>query len=972
MRLGFKELSVAIMVMLVTSSYARIKDIGVPSIVNYSRSEYNASTQNWNVTQKNNGFMYFGNNDGILEYDGTDWKTYPVPNSSVVRSVLAVGDTIYTGAFEEIGFLSPDASGKLAYTSLNHLIPEEYLRFDEIWNIYENHGRIILQSFNYIFILSGGEVRVIEPLSKFGMLYKANNNFYVVDVESGLMLLEDEGLKLLSNNPVFLQNEIRCVLSLDNGDLLIGTISEGLFVFSKVTGRITPWDTDVNDRISEDNLFSALKLSDGNIAFGSVGNGVYLSNQDGQILQHINRYKGLQNNTILSLHEDRRNNLWLGLDNGIDYIEISSPLTFLNYIFNIESAYTSLVHNGILYIGTNQGLYASEFSEINNVYSDGEGLQLIKGTEGQVWSLEVIDNTLFCGHNSGCFVIEGFTARQLSDIRGFWTFLMPPGRSQTILAGTYSGMVSLTRDNGQWSFKDEVKGFSESSRSMFMDNESSLWISHGYKGLYRLSLNSSLDSVVHTQLYKSESGLPEQLPYNIQVINSEMYITTHTGIFKYNYSGNSLSKPGYINEIFKGKGFIDKIHQDKNGNLWYFTNNYFGVMRLLEDGNYIDITSPFAGISELLIPAFQNIYVHDLHNVLIGSQNGLIHYTPSMVKDYNFAEEVFIKEATFYGKHDELTSWFIGSIGNVPEHETRNLSYSSNSVMFRFAIPAFERPEKNYFSYRLIGFDQGWSDWERANFKEYTNLREGDYTFQVKAVNAFNAVSEIKSFHFTIKPPFFRSRLAYLAYSLLLGLIIIGNFYHVRKRVLRTRMREKLRHEKKLARREEMFKEQTALSEREIVHLRNESLKNEMKFKNKELANATLHLIQKNKTLNYLKSDLNNLLNIIPANSPQKSSLNNLLKKINRDLRNEKSWEVFNNYFDEVHQDFINRLKGEYEDLTPKELRLCAYLRMNISTKEIAPLMNISVRGVEISRYRLRKKLKLDHNKNLTEFIMTF
>ena len=156
------------------------------------------------------------------------------------------------------------------------------------------------------------------------------------------------------------------------------------------------------------------------------------------------------------------------------------------------------------------------------------------------------------------------------------------------------------------------------------------------------------------------------------------------------------------------------------------------------------------------------------------------------------------------------------------------------------------------------------------------------------------------------------------------------------------------------------------------MHLRNESLKNEMKFKNKELANATLHLIQKNKTLTYLKEDLGKLLKTIPSESTEKHNVNSLLKKINRDLRNEKNWELFNNYFDEVHQDFIARLKDKFPDLSPKELRLCAYLRMNISTKEIAPLMNISVRGVEISRYRLRKKLNLDHKTNLTDFFISF
>jgi ligand-binding sensor domain-containing protein/DNA-binding CsgD family transcriptional regulator len=971
MRITIRFFHFCILFVQIYSAVAQIKSIGVPNIVNHSRSKYNASTQNWSITQCQKGFLYFGNNDGILEYDGTNWKTYQVPNSSVVRSVLAIGDTIYSGAFEEIGFLAHDKENKLAYHSLNHLIPKPYLNIDEIWNIYESNGKVIFQSFNYIFILNKGCIKIVEPVSKFSMLHQADEDFFIVDVDNGLMLLKDDSLELFSKHPIFFRNEIRCILPLNNGELLIGTSNEGMFLCNKLTKSIKPWISEVNERIQENNLFSAIKLLNGNLAFGSVSNGIYISNQEGHILQHLNRYKGLQNNTILSVFEDRRNNLWLGLDNGIDYLEVSSPISLLNYNYNIESAYTSIVHKGVMYVGTNQGLYAKEFKKINSFNSNKGEFSLIKGTEGQVWCLDIIDNTLFCGHNFGCFIIEGYTAIQISDIRGFWSFLKPANNDQFVLAGTYTGLVRFHRQKGSWDFYDEVKGFYESSRNLFMDSFNNLWVAHGYRGLFKLKLSSSLDSVLTVKLYKAERELPEELPYNIQILNSEMYITSQNGIFKYDHSTDSFKKPDDLNFLFKHKGFIDKIHQDKNGNLWYFTNDYLGLMRLLEDGTYIDITSPFSSVNEILLPAFQNIYIHDSYNVFIGSQKGLIHYSPNIIKDYLVADEVFIKEATFYGKQKSITSFFVSNTF-TPSDKTRILPYSKNSVTFKFTSPAFENPDKIEFSHRLVGFNANWSDWDRVNFKEYTNLREGSYTFQIKAINVFRAESEIISFHFVIKPPILRSRAAYAIYLVILILIILGNFYYIRKKILKARQREKLKHEKRLAQREKIFKEQTALSEKEIMQLRNESLKSEMRFKNKELANATLHLIQKNKTLTYLKEDLSKLLKTIKTDSPEKDKVNGLLKKINRDLRNEKSWELFNSYFDEVHQDFIARLKEKYEDLSPKELRLCAYLRMNISTKEIAPLMNISIRGVEISRYRLRKKLKLDHNANLTDFLLSF
>ncbi|RYY44098.1 MAG: transcriptional regulator, partial [Chitinophagaceae bacterium] len=85
----------------------------------------------------------------------------------------------------------------------------------------------------------------------------------------------------------------------------------------------------------------------------------------------------------------------------------------------------------------------------------------------------------------------------------------------------------------------------------------------------------------------------------------------------------------------------------------------------------------------------------------------------------------------------------------------------------------------------------------------------------------------------------------------------------------------------------------------------------------------------------------------------------------------DKEWESFTRHFDKVHSDFIIGLKDKHPTVTGNEVKLCAYLRMNLSTKEIAQLMNISVRGVEISRYRLRKKLLIPSEMNLFDYLIT-
>ena len=168
---------------------------------------------------------------------------------------------------------------------------------------------------------------------------------------------------------------------------------------------------------------------------------------------------------------------------------------------------------------------------------------------------------------------------------------------------------------------------------------------------------------------------------------------------------------------------------------------------------------------------------------------------------------------------------------------------------------------------------------------------------------------------------------------------------------------------------EQTLEEQKVAAEKEVMLLKNEKLQSDMKYKNKELATATYHIVQKNKFLTSIKQELSVL---IPGSKNEVivSELKRINRKIDRDIQNEKNWEVFDRYFDEVHQEYHSRLKKMHPELTPGELRLCSYLRMNVATKEIAPLMNISVRGVEISRYRLRKKLKLDQSANLVDYLM--
>jgi DNA-binding CsgD family transcriptional regulator len=225
--------------------------------------------------------------------------------------------------------------------------------------------------------------------------------------------------------------------------------------------------------------------------------------------------------------------------------------------------------------------------------------------------------------------------------------------------------------------------------------------------------------------------------------------------------------------------------------------------------------------------------------------------------------------------------------------------------------------------------------------------------------------SAITFYKFEVLPPWYRSTLAYLLYTMLLvsGIFIVDRW---QRRKYKTQLAQYEEEQKRLLYIHELEKNK---NESELIELRNEKLETEIAFKNSEMASSAMHLVKKGELLNKVKSDLIQMTKRI-ENEKAISELKKLIKSLNEDDNLDQEWEHFSVHFDKVHSDFLVALKHKHPNVTPNELKLSAYLRMNLSTKEIAQLMNISVRGVEISRYRLRKKLGIPTETNLFDYLI--
>ncbi|MFT3911761.1 MAG: triple tyrosine motif-containing protein [Ferruginibacter sp.] len=314
---------------------------------------------------------------------------------------------------------------------------------------------------------------------------------------------------------------------------------------------------------------------------------------------------------------------------------------------------------------------------------------------------------------------------------------------------------------------------------------------------------------------------------------------------------------------------------------------------------------------------------------------------------------------------------FGGYMGEVNEDSSTNkprktkVSHSWNSFHFEYTSPVYAQQSNIEYSYYLENFDDKWSEFSRKTEKDYTNLPAGNYTFRVKARNNLGNESVAGVYQFSVLPPWYQ---AYWAYSIYILIFIVGNYwlYILLKRKFRAQQRK---HEEEQNRLQYLHQLEMEKTEKEIVKLRNEKLEAEIQHKNTELASVAMHLVQKGELLGKVKEQMVRFKNNT-GNEKDSDDFKKIIRVISEEDKIDKQWEQFAMHFDNVHSDFLSVLKNKYPSLSSNELKLSAYLRMNLSTKEIAQLMNISVRGVEISRYRLRKKLEIPTEVNLFNFLM--
>lgn len=931
-----------------TQSAVSFPSKSLPLITTYLSEQYNGGIQNWDFDQDTLGFLYVANNFGLLEFDGAVWTRYEIPNSTKMRALAVEKETnnVFVGGQKQFGYFSRTVDG-LMYTDLTNNVSPEVV-FNEVWSILEYKQCIYANIGGSIVASTKGTLKLVEGIAGVTFL-KVMDGKLIAGASDGVYSFDDA-------SGLFVKR------SASNGHKILGIIQQGdsCFVFTydgeifiEEEGVLSPVSASICGFLQTSKVNRVLKLQNGNIAIATQNNGLLIL--DGQLnpVQVLTKNRGLNHRTVVSLFEDHFNNLWIGLNNGICVAELKSPFSMINENIGLEgTGYSATSYKEDVYLGTSSGLF--KWSNDAAGLTEPGSYTLVSGSEGLVNNVSVINDQLILSHHEGAFRLDGDRFIPFYSGTGAWKFAQ--SSDETLLGGTYTGFALFNRDaNNAPKLVKPLSGLNESSRIFEYQNDSVLWMTHGYKGAFKVLFEG--DSIKSVKHYGVEDGFPSNILISVYKVDGELIFTAERGIYQYDEGTDRFKMHPFLNTWFEDR-HVSKIKEVSKNLIFFIAGGEIGVLKKKSIGVFEIEEKQFKKINRFVSDDLENINVISETQMLIGAKEGFVLYEQEKDQPFQESFHTYLKRVSISGL-DDSTQEIDGTFFSGSSLDRSRL------MRFSFAAPYFDGVANLKYACRLSPYEDEWSEWSNSSWKEYTNLPAGSYTFEVKALNVYDVESEVSSYPFSIAPRWYESGVAYAGYSLVV-LMFFCTVLYTRERKHQT---EKLiinqNKEEEIRSKEEEISAFSEKTSQEIQALKNENLEKEIGHKNSQLASVTMHLLSKNEFVMSIRKKLNDTLN---SEHDNKESLSKLVKTIDKNIEEDDAWETFAYHFDQVHGNFLQKLKTEAK-LTPQETKLCAYLRMNMSTKDIANLMNITIRGVELARYRLRKKLGISREVNLVGYL---
>lgn len=766
---------------------------GLPPLKSFSPKEIGASRQSWGILEDDRGILFFGNNEGLLTYDGSNWELIPSPNGNLIRS-LAMDEhgVIYYGGRNDLGYVSSDSLGQLKLVSLRDKIPLENEDFDDLWEIVYLNGQVIFQTYEYIFTVDvkteksweDRSFTVINAPSRIMSSAVIDGTCYVYAKGNGLNQLVDGKLVPLSQEAVIQDVVVDMLPWFPNSDkvkMLLCGLRKGLHTWDGTQMLPFTLENQAADLMQTAKITNACYLSDGTLALATDNHGIIVLNEDGQLVNHLHKETGFPVEDTNDLLPDFQGGLWVSTSLGIIRVDLPASLMHFSDQLDINyRVYAMTPHNGKLYVATTNGLFVSSLS-------NGQRFEHIPGPNTAIWDLLSIGKDLLVV--SPYAGIYGLQNDKLLRLFGQVPIMLTPSRftDKIVYVGDGSnefGFSILYKTANGWSriltnpiVKDQIRYVEEEQPGV-------LWLGSRSKGFLRVEIplfkdlsNPSFSNLAQLDsLTINVKRYPDSLstsafrsrPY---FVHDKLYLASSEGVKRMAPSMDRLIPDRTLGPVFADTStVINQLVAGAKGSIWI---NYvqsgrdaasIGKLSPVENGNYkLEEQVDLLRISDL---QFTSMWTNGEINdpLWFGTTNGLIKYQPQIKRDNKATFPTLIRKVSIHG--DSLL--YAGNdLKTGPAFTSPVLSYAHNALRFKFSAVNYEVPENTLYQYQLEGFDKNWSDWTSENQKDYTNLPEGNYEFRVRSRNIYGVMGEEGTFEFRVLPPWYRQWWAFLLYIVL-------------------------------------------------------------------------------------------------------------------------------------------------------------------------------------------------------------
>lgn len=952
------------------------------------------------LTQDKQGFIWAGTKDGLVRFDGYECRVFRQSGSGRSsfqgKSVHAILEdsqgNLWVGTQTEGLNLREANTGE--FRNLSTQPPFQALAGKWIKCLFEDNKRRI-----WIGTIGAG-VWCYEPKSKKITHFDKQNSTFKFDEVSAIT--QDENGRIwvgTSGKGIFHLEEgsqkFRHIHSTEaedtdfesfgklffndkQGSLWVGTQGSGLYQIVLATQQIRHFT--MQNGLTSNNIMGIAQSAKGELLLATDGGGLnILTPKTGRIMavQYGKTQGKLNSNALLNILMDRDENVWIGTFNGGINVYKAHKTRFESFTQTGsrkgELSHRSVlsiceVKNGQIYIGTDGGglnLFDKKLKTFASISNQPAGYGSVVKTifedkKQRLW-LGYFENGLsFFEPQTRKFKHFRYNPNNPTTIGGNNVWSMAEDQSGQLWVGVLGGGLARLDDIEQGKFtrfnyqpKDPRSLSSDDVMVVFVDKNDQIWVGTDTKGLNIFDKKTG-----KCQRFQHEIMNPYSLSANdirciFQDSKGRLWVGTESGGLNL-WLGN-----GQFRHFTEQQGLISNavmgIVEDKEGYLWVST--FRGVSRFQVGSNQW-LNFDFTKNSYLNSNQFnQTTGIRSAEGVIyLGGINGLTLIRPEEVRYLKkepivvFTDVKVFNQSISVGKLSDGRTILEKPLEQVSEI---HLSYDDNVFSLEFASLDFTDPLKNQYAFQLVGFDR---DWRIASGEQrlvtYTNLAPDTYLFRVKGTNNNGVWSKEKMLKIVIAPPFWQT----WWFKLVMGLLTLA----LARLILQIYT----------SRREMALKQKVLESEQAILHLQNEKLETEIQSKNTELMSKAVQMAHKNEIL---ISILEQLEEVRTGEEGEKlKRLKGLKKTIETEIEGERSWEQFTLYFDEVNQNFTSELLKKHPSLTQNDLRMCALTRLNMTNKELAAILNISVTGVEKSRYRLKKRLDLTPKDDLAAYLRGF